>query len=189
VLHVWLYWLSMGLSVSDRLPELEQPFTKFGTVEGGSHVPGHDAYGKGVVRAAAGSRFVSDGPKININYGAGFGASIDGVVGETIAVEIESRVSKQVRGAVLDLICHPYPKKLLILLPVHMQNPEITRRQCNNILERFLKPSGFRVVLLTGSGHQQCTETDIQLVRNALRDLGMVVATGALAPKTPSART
>ena len=67
---------------------------------------------------------------MGINYGTAQPASVDATVGGDIAVEVESRVSKQVRGAVLDLMCHPYPKKLLILLPVHMSNPETTAQQC-----------------------------------------------------------
>ena len=43
------------------------------------------------------------GPTLEIDYGAGQAARIDGTVGDSIAVELESRVSKQVRGAVMDL--------------------------------------------------------------------------------------
>ena len=135
-------------------------------------MPQHDYYGKEVLRAAAGPAYTDKGPSLKIDYGAGRPARIDGTVGRSIAVEIESRVSKQVRGAVLDLICHKYPKKLLVLLPVHMSSPEITASQCNNILRRFLKPSDFRVIVLSGSGNMPCLEDDATIVRRALRDLG-----------------
>jgi len=87
-------------------------------------------------------------------------------------VEVESRVQKQIRGAVLDLICHRYPKKLLVLVPVHMSNPALCSDQCRHILGRFLKPEDYRVVLLSGSGFGHKLEHDADLVRAALRELG-----------------
>src|SRR5438876_10010428 len=111
----------------------------------------HDDYGKRVMREAVGSAFTDWGSSLEIDYGAGGPARIDGTIGRTIAVEVESRVSKQVRGAVLDLICHRYPKKLLLLLPVHMNNPVVTADQCRFIFAKFLDSEDFRVVLLTGS--------------------------------------
>jgi len=95
----------------------------------GEQITGHDEYGKRVLHEATEGRVVLYGRPIEINYGAGLPARIDAAIGD-IAVEIESRVSKQVRGALLDLICHPYSKKLLVLLPVHMSNPMITAVQC-----------------------------------------------------------
>lgn len=87
--------------------------------------------------------------------------------GTSVAVEIESRVSKQVRGALLDLVCHPYPKKLLLLLPVHMNAP-LCCAQCHSILARFVDPCEFRVVILEGSGENEAFEQDVALVREAL---------------------
>ena len=129
----------------------------------------HDRYGKDVLKSAAGSDIRLKSPYID--YGAGLPARIDGTVGDHIAVEIESRVAKQVRGAILDLICHRYPKKLLVLLPVHMSNPDITLSQCRNILSRFLAPDDFRVVLVTGHGADQKRETDVLLVSEAIKEL------------------
>lgn len=132
----------------------------------------HDAYGKAVLRSAAGSAFRDWGPDVRVSYGSKGGASIDGVVGDSIAVEIESRVSKQVRGAVLDLICHSHPKKLLLLLPVHMANQSLCAEQCVSILGRFVPSSDFRVVSLSGSGFASTHETDVEIVRTALAELG-----------------
>ena len=131
----------------------------------------HDVYGKLVMRQAAGSAFQDSGVVVAVPYGARGGATIDGVVGDLVAVEIESRVSKQVRGAVLDLICHLYPKKLLVLLPVHMSNPALCSAQCQNILARFIKPTDFRVVVLGGSGRGAALEADVKLVQTALSEL------------------
>src|SRR2546425_160778 len=102
----------------------------------------HDAYGKRVLRAAFGARF-SDTVTVDIDYGCGRPARIDGTIDNDIAVEVESRVSKQVRGAVVDLLCHPYPRKLLLLLPVHMANANTTAQQCACIFGKFLKPNDY----------------------------------------------
>jgi hypothetical protein len=134
----------------------------------------HDAYGKAVLKAAAGPAFQSWGPEVSISYGTAGGATIDGVVGDTIAVEVESRVSKQVRGAVLDLLCHRYPKKLLVLLPVHMSNARLCSDQCRNILSRFVSQDNYRVIVLNGSGDSNSIQADVQLVRMALEELGFL---------------
>lgn len=132
----------------------------------------HDSYGKAVMRKAAGLAFRERGATVMVSYGTKGGATIDGVVGNSIAVEIESRVSKQVRGALLDLICHTYPKKLLVLVPVHMPNPILCSDQCREILGRFLKPDDYRVVVLAGTGFAGAIETDAETVRTALAHLG-----------------
>lgn len=132
----------------------------------------HDQYGKEVLRAAAGTAYRDSGQSTYIDYAAGQPARIDGTVGTSIAVEIESRVSKQIRGAVLDLICHGYPKKLLVLLPVHMSDAEVAARQCRHIMGRFLQAADFRVVVLEGSGGARTVDADAQRVAVALRELG-----------------
>jgi hypothetical protein len=130
----------------------------------------HDSYGKVVMRNAAGGSF-SDTVGVFTPYGKRGGATIDGVVGKSIAVEIESRVPKQVRGALLDLICHPYSKKLLILLPVHMTNPVLCADQCSDILARFVERQDYRVVLLNGTGDTPDLENDVVAVRRGLAEL------------------
>src|SRR5437899_5490445 len=120
----------------------------------------HDTYGKSVMRKAAGVAFSTWGEAVEVRYGAKRGATIDGVVGDSTAVEIESRVSKQVRGAILDLICHRYPKKLLVLVPVHMSNVELCLSQCCDILGRFLSIDDFRVIVLKGSGFADSSDVD-----------------------------
>jgi hypothetical protein len=134
----------------------------------------HDRYGKRVMRAAFGERFREIFTEID--YGAGRPARIDGTLDQNIAVEVESRVSKQVRGAVLDLICHSYPKKLLVLLPVHMSDVAVTARQCESILSKFLDSESFRVVVLTGCGSKPCFESDVAVIQAEVEKwLGKVV--------------
>jgi hypothetical protein len=132
----------------------------------------HDKYGKRTLKGAAGPAYAASTPSVRADYGLGRYANVDGTVGSQIAVEIESRVSKQVRGAVVDLVLHSYPKKLLILLPVHMNNPERTVAQCEHILARFLDKSDLRVVLLQGHGSDHKNEIDIRIVRRARDQLG-----------------
>jgi hypothetical protein len=94
-------------------------------------------------------------------------------VKDCCAIEIESRVAKQVRGALIDLLYHPLTKKLLILIPVHMNNPEGTAEHCREILNKYIT-EGERadVVLLRGTGHNPKPEEDGKLVEQALKRLG-----------------
>lgn len=132
----------------------------------------HDAYGKEILRAAVGAAFVDWGSAVEVSYGAGRPARIDGTVAGAIAVEVESRTSKQVRGAVLDLLSHPYQKKLLVLVPMHMSDCRTRADQCRNALGRYVGPDDFRVVVLAGTGSNPRLDADAQLVREALNELG-----------------
>jgi hypothetical protein len=134
----------------------------------------HDEYGKRVLQQATGGMAVHYGTPVEINYGTGQPARIDGAVGD-VAIEIESRLSKQVRGAVLDLICHSHPKKLLVLLPVHMSNPAVTAEQCRNIMKRFCPENAFRVIVLKGTGDSHNLVEDSAAVAAALVELGAPV--------------
>ena len=131
----------------------------------------HDDYGKRILRESVGRMFDAHGPSVEIDYGTGMPARIDGTVAGKVAVEVESRVSKQVRGAVLDLPCHEYPKKLLLLLPVHMSNAATTAHQCRSALRKFVAETDFRVVVLHGHGSNPKPNEDVSLVRAALLEL------------------
>lgn len=131
----------------------------------------HDDYGKQVLIGATDGACEFYSTDVEINYGAGLPARIDGAINGTIAVEVESRTSKQIRGAVLDLIFHPYPKKLLILLPVHMSNLEIAAKQCRFAMRRFVQDHDYEVIVLTGHGSEPRLAADVDLVRSAIRKL------------------
>ena len=141
----------------------------------------HDNYGKQVMREAAGSAYCDWGAAIEVHYHSGRPARIDCTVGSLVGVEIESRVSKQVRGAVLDLICHDYQKKLLVLLPVHMNDAAVTAEQCRFILSRFMDVANFRVVMLRGTGFGPQLENDVAAVKKALGELGWRTQSGHVA--------
>ena len=129
----------------------------------------HDAYGKSVLRMAGGTECRDYSPHTEINYGDSR-AYIDGTVSSLVAVEIESRTGKQVRGAVLDLILHRYPKKLLILIPMYIGKN--TPGECAVILGKFVEPGDYRVVLLAGTGDYPQYLGDAAVVRTALEELG-----------------
>jgi hypothetical protein len=129
----------------------------------------HDGYGKDVVRKADKDAIIY-GDEVTIDYGVGGACRIDAVVGD-IAIEVESRTGKQIRGAVLDLICHGRPKKLLILLPEHMHSPAVEATRCENILKKFCPVDDIRVVLLKGSGRIQHLEEDAGVVARAIAEL------------------
>ena len=133
-----------------------------------------DKLGKELMRRAAGSLFVDDGPSLTFEFGPEAGsARIDGTVGGLVAVEVESRVPKQIRGALVDLVLHPYPKKLLIVLPIHTGNPDTATKQARVILGRFLEPNTFRVVCVS-----EDLEGSIRAIQGALSDLGVEVRAG-----------
>lgn len=96
------------------------------------------------------NKCVSTGSCVKTDYGPS-SARIDGTVDSTVAVEIESRTGKQVRGAILDLILHAYPKKLLVLIPKYICKHQV--HECEFILNRFIESDHFRVVLLDGTGN------------------------------------
>lgn len=126
----------------------------------------HDDYGKEILRRATKGTAELGGSSVEIDYGTESPARIDGTYKECIAIEIETRTGKQVRGAVLDLICHPYPKKLLVCMPLYM-----TRRvpeQCQNILARFVSERDFRVIVLEGDGEHPRPRKDSQIMADAL---------------------
>jgi len=132
----------------------------------------HDRYGKRLMRAMCGGMFTDYGPRIEVQLGAGAPRRIDGAVGDQIAVEIDSRVSKQIRGALIDLVLHSYAKKLLILVPVHMTDPVVTRDQCRYVLARLLEPGAFEIVVLSGTGDRPEESIDSGLIRVGLGRLG-----------------
>jgi hypothetical protein len=125
------------------------------------------------------------GPSVEVSYGAGRPARIDGTVSGAIAVEIESRTSKQVRGAVLDLLFHPYQKKLLVLVPMYMSDCGACADQCRNALGRYIDRDHLRVVVLEGTGSNPRLNADAQLVLRALSELGHPDQRSDTAPGLP----
>ena len=88
---------------------------------------------------------------------AGTGA-VDGTIDGNIAVEIDVGSQKQVRASVLDLIFHPYPMKLLILVDTPEHETGRSVRQAGAILAQASKPGV--VVRLTGTPSTPMLEVD-----------------------------
>jgi len=132
----------------------------------------HDKYGKAVLDKAFGTRFSTKDCSFKFNGNdkqAGI-ARIDGILDGEIAVEIESRASKQVRGALLDLAFHPMKKKLLVVIKKH--GNEITPIQAEVILTRLCGDnSKFKVVKFEGSGDEKRFNIDVQKIKNAVEEL------------------
>src|SRR5688500_10136134 len=98
-----------------------------------------ETLGKNLMRLAVGELFTDSRDSSCFSFGPGAGtARIDGTVAGKVAVEIESRVPKQIRGALVDLIMHPYAAKFLLLVPAYVGNTETAVAQAEAILGRFL---------------------------------------------------
>jgi hypothetical protein len=139
-----------------------------------------DDTGKRLLQVAAGPLFTSDGPSVTYGFGPGAGtARIDGTVAGCVAVEIKSRVPKQVRGALLDLILHPYPCKLLVL-PVYTGSIDTAVRQAAVILGRFVEPRLFRIVVV-----QHSIDQSVAALCAALAELGVDLETIGAQAATP----
>ncbi len=132
----------------------------------------HDGYGKKVLREAGGPELYTDGPKVVANLGDG-NANIDGVIND-IAIEVEARNEKQVRAAIVDLLMHPCPKKLLVLMKPNLKNKKTRQcvNQCRFVFNR-LAPDlrTYRVIGLSGDGKDHRFEEDVALVRETLADM------------------
>ena len=125
----------------------------------------HDAYGKAVLATAFGQDFNPSPPPVPFGPNAGT-LKIDGTIGRDIAVEIESRASKQVRGAIIDIICHPFPRKLLVL--IRKYGNDFTENQCREILKRFAPAANSIVLTLAGSGTDIKMDEDVETVKAAV---------------------
>ena len=127
----------------------------------------HDEYGKEILKKATKGGAELSGPSVEIDYGTESPARIDGTYKDCIAIEVETRTGKQVRGAILDLVCHPYPKKLLVCMPLYMTSS--VPKQCRNILGRFVAERDFQVVVLEGDGEHPRPRKDSKIVSDALQ--------------------
>jgi hypothetical protein len=134
----------------------------------------HDQYGKELFRRAFSVRFNAKPNAVCFGPDQDAGSfRIDGIINDAVAVEIESRTSKQVRGAIVDLVMHPCQKKLLVL--IKKSNNSYTEPQYKVLLARLCPDCKTHVVTLSGSGDQPKYEKDIPIVKSAialLQELG-----------------
>ena len=136
----------------------------------------HDRYVKDLLNQLFGTRFKTDPYHTCVNYLKG-SAQIDGVIvsseGE-IAIEIESRTAKQVRGALLDLFFHKARKKLLIIVPEYMYDSQALEEDAKYIYDELKKIRPdivFKVIVLKGSGNDPRPKDDLIIIREAIEEL------------------
>jgi len=136
----------------------------------------HDTYVKNLLNQAVSQKYITKRSFTIVRFAKGT-AQIDGVIKSVkgdIAVEIESRTAKQVRGAIIDLFFHKTKKKLLILVPAYMHDPEKLKRDAIYILKNLkrLRPEiVFKVVILKGTGMDKKPEEDLEIICKAITQL------------------
>ena len=125
----------------------------------------HDKYGKRLLKEILGDNF-KDNHKVE---GFDIGIKLDGKIADKCAVEIESRVDKQIRGAILDLLLCKLEKKLLMIIPKHMHDKKKTVESCQLIFRQMgYTDDNFRVVLLNGTGDDPKDKDDIKIIKKEL---------------------
>lgn len=133
----------------------------------------HDVYGKKVIERAAGPGFDGSRAACRVAYPGPDhqGAFVDGTAYGIVAIEVESRTNKQVRGALLDLIMHDHPKKLLVLIKAY--STSAIEDQCRHALGRYCPAGSHAVTTIDGSGFDSegHMAKDVETVRTALQAL------------------
>jgi hypothetical protein len=144
----------------------------------------HEDYGKRLFGCILGERWVTSGDARSVRM-ASVRADLDGVIlSEELseiecAVEIEARIYKQIRGAILDLFWHPAPRKMLtvILAQSQLGNEEKARAHlmfvCRKLASGDNRP--FELVILRGSGEYPAEEDDRVLLSGALKRLQLIL--------------
>ncbi len=146
----------------------------------------HDKYGKKLLGEILGARWSTLTSSRSYDWG-GVRADLDGVIrsAETrvveCAVEIEAKVYKQIRGAILDLAYHSAPKKLLVIIRAQaaLGSEEKVRGHCAEVWKEIGDPdsAAFRIVVLKGTGDRPSPDLDKGLLIQALHELGILAAT------------
>ena len=146
-----------------------------------AHRANHDRYGKQLLAAILGKRWVTRFDDRKSVEMAGVRADLDGIIlTENLseldcAVEIEATVYTQARSALLNLALHPAPKKLfvVILAQSQMGTKETAARHFHFVWERLslISKAPFALVVLKGTGARPMPEEDRVLIEHALLEL------------------
>lgn len=130
----------------------------------------YEEYALDILEEALGDRFVrSDSRLVPFGENAGFG-EIDGVIDGRIGVEIGVGSPKQVRGGLLDLLWHPSPVKLVVLVDARHRGTTRSLRQVASILAGASTPGA--VVRLSGTDNATPTQRqhDASLLRRVVEE-------------------
>ena len=143
----------------------------------------HDEYGKKLFAELLGQRWDSLTFERSIDE-AGVRADLDGVIWSrdhrTIecAVEVEARVYKQIRGAIVDLALYPAAKKLLVIIPAQPQlgSEEKTLAHCRHIWQQISSNNRgqFAMTVLRGTGDEPVPDVDKARICEALNTLDLL---------------
>ncbi len=128
-----------------------------------------DDHWKRVIHEATNGGALLEDEADEVMYGPALVDKIDATFRD-VAIEAAPDESKKVSGALLNLICHPYPRKLLILLPPHKACGS-SAGMSEAILSRLCRAGSYRVVLLNGGGEAAHFAGDAAIVAAALRAL------------------
>ena len=93
------------------------------------------------------------------------------------------RQEKQIRGAIVDLLLHPAPKKLLVVVLAHQTKKLNVEQHCTYVWSRLApgRERDLRKVLLIGAPATP-SEGDSVEIRRALTDLGVAVSSRTATP-------
>ena len=146
----------------------------------------HDSYGKGVLDLATNKQFqhwFAEKEGAFEYPSGGIIAKLDGVIGDDCVVEVEGLNEKQIRGGILDLVFHPRPRKLLVIVPANLgkKSGDDIQHAYQSLLDYLVSayhPSAIgRVVVLKGTGHEpeDYLHEDSSAIRQVLKFLGVRV--------------
>lgn len=144
----------------------------------------HDSYGKAVLDLATNEQFrhwFAERERAFEYPSGGIIAKLDGVIRHDCVVEVEGLNEKQIRGGILDLVFHPRPKKLLVIVPANLgkESGADIQHAYQGLLDYLISashPSAIgRVVVLKGTGHEpeDHLHEDCTTIREALEFLGV----------------
>ncbi len=144
----------------------------------------HDNYGKRLFRNLLGERWDDSSPERSVDE-AGVRADLDGVIrSETTkaiqcAVEIEAKIYKQIRGAILDLALHFAPKKLLVIILAQSQlgtNRERIQKHFQYVWEQGVGcgHGQFELVCFEGNGDNPMDDKDMEIIALTLKKMNIL---------------
>nr|BEL01512.1 hypothetical protein DMOBY_13650 [Dehalococcoides mccartyi] len=138
----------------------------------------HDDYGKILFQELFGDKRWSASSPERIIDESGVQAYLDGIIyskdgSVEYAVEIEARVYKQIRGAIVDLALHKAPKKLLVIMRAQSQlgTEEKIIEHCSFVWRELAGQDRgvFQVICLSGTGNAPAFEEDKRLLMEKLQ--------------------
>lgn len=112
-----------------------------------------------LLESALGDRFVRDDSRI-FSFGPDAGTGeVDGTIDGQIAVQIGAGSQRQIRGDLLDLMWHPLPLKLLVLVDSQQHSAATPLRQSATIMARSRLHGA--VVRLAGTPSEPLVDVDL----------------------------